>query len=416
MPRLLRAAIPAAVLSAMATHAHAQQDERIGNVDVHLQADSARGTDLGFAMLRPAGGAVSGAVSGAVVWACGGDPAGLAAGVYVDRADGDTSAVRLVWRFDQDPPDTTAVRWGYTVDLLSSEDAAPLTRRARTAETLTLRVLDGPAAVYTYALAGVDSALHRLGCGASEETSPGRAGTATLSRLLGLVEGPDPEVVTSLGVEEAPRPRNMTDLGRRLQRNYPPLMRDAGLGGDVVLRFRVLEDGRVDSASVHVLSSSREQFDEPTVRSVRSLVFDPSRVNGRPVKVWTMLPIQWAVDGPSADPNPRLRTEARLAMVDFVLRNYPEALRKSCVEGQVAVHFRVQQDGRPDPASVAVAGASHEAFADVALRAVPQLRYDLPPPPADGQPVNDQVTETILFRVPTDCPDTPPDERGSGPR
>lgn len=401
MPRLFRAAIPAVVLSAMATQAHAQQDERIGNVDVHLQADSARGTDLGFAMLRPAGGAVS----GAVVWACGGDPAGLAAGVYVDRADGDTSAVRLAWRFDQDPPDTTTVRRGWTVDLLSSEDAAPLTRRARTAETLTLRVLDGAAAEYAYALPGVDGALHRLGCGASDETSPGRAGTATLSSLLAL--GPDPESPTSLGVEEEPRPRNMSGLGRTLQRNYPPLMRDAGLGGDVVLRFRVLEDGRVDSASVHVLSSSREPFVYPSIRSVRSLVFDPSRVNGRPVKVWTMLPIVWATADP-ADPDPRLRTEARLAMVDFVLRNYPEAQRKSCVEGEVSVHLRVQPDGRPDPASVAVAGASHEAFADVALRGVPQLRYDLPPPPADGQPANDQVTETILFRVPTDCRDTPP--------
>jgi TonB family protein len=409
VPRLLRAAIPAVLLSALATHAHAQQDERIGEVDVHLQADSAAGTDFGFAMLRPAGGAVP----GALVWACGGDPAGLAAGVYVDRTDGDTSAVRVAWRFDQDPPDTTALRGGYTVDLLSREDAASLTRRARTGKTLALHVLGGAAAEYTYALAGVDSALHRLGCGASGETGAGRAGSATLLRLLALAEGPDPKILSGLGVEEDLRPRNMNALSRQLQRNYPPLLRSAGVGGDVVLRFRVLENGRVDSASVQVLSSSTEQFNEPSTRSVRSLAFDPARVNGRPVKAWTVLPIRFATERPQADPNPRLQLDARLDMVSFVLRSYPVALRESCVEGQVVARFRVQSDGRPDLASIQISSSSHEALAEVALRVVPHLRYDMPAPRADGQPVNDEVSETIQFLVAPDCRDTAPGARGN---
>lgn len=407
MPRLLRAVVPAALLGAMATQAHAQQDERIGNVDVHVQADSARGTDYGFAMLRPAGGAVP----GALVWACGGDPAGVSAGVYVDRAEGDTSAVRVAWRFDQDPADTAALRGGYSVDLLREEEAAPFTRRARTAQTLTLHVLNGLPAQYTYALTGVDSALHRLGCGRGEETSAGRAGSATLVRLIALVDSLDPEIVSRLAVEEDPRPLNMADLGRRLQRNYPPALRDSAVNGDVVLRFRVLEDGRVDSATVQVVSSGQEGFNEPSVRSARSLRFDPARVNGRPVKVWTLLPISFRSGDPAPPPNPRLRMDARMNVVDFVLRNYPRPQRDSCVEGQVVLRFRAQPDGRPDPASIQIASSSHEAFAEVALRAAPQLRYDMPPPPADGQPVNDQVSETILFRVPTDCPDTPPDER-----
>lgn len=405
MPRLLRAAIPAVVLGVMAAPAHAQQDERIGGVDVHLQADSAAGTDLGFAVLRPDGGALD----GAVVWACAGSPAGLAAGVYLDRDPGDTASVDVAWRFDQDPPDTTGLRSGATVELLANEDASALTRRARTARTLTLRVLDARIAEYTYTLAGVDSALHRLGCGGDAEPGRIRAGTSTLRSLVGLVEGPDPKIVSGLGVEEAIRARNVSTFTRYLERNYPPLMRDAGVVGDVVLRFRVLEDGSVDSASVQVLSSSHERFDDPSVRSARILAFHPARVNGRPVKVWTILPIRFqpGLDSPPG-PDPRLRSDSRTDLVDFVVRNHPAALRDACVPGQVDVRFRVQANGRPDPASVEVSRSSHALLNDVAIRAVGQLRYDMPPPPADGQPVNDQVSETIRFLLPSDCqPKTP---------
>lgn len=411
-PRLLRAAIPAAVLSALATHAHAQQDERIGNVDVHLQADSAAGTDLGFAMLRPDGGVAGGAIDGALVWACAGDPAGLAAGVYLDRGPEDTASVNVAWRFDQDPPDTTELRPGGTVDLLRNEDAAPLIRRARTAERLTLHVLNGPAAEHTYTLAGVDSALHRLGCGAGAEPGARPAGTSTLLRLMGMADGPDPETVTGLGVEEDPRPRNVSTFTRHMERNYPPLMRDAGVTGDVILRFRVLDDGRVDSASVQVLSSSHEQFDGPSIRSARVLTFHPARVNGRPVKVWSVLPINFQSGDSRPTSTPRLRSDSRMDLVYFVLRNYPPALRDSCVEGQVVVRFRVQANGQPDPESVEISSSSHALMSDVALRAVPRLRYEMPPPPADGQPVNDQASETIRFVRSPQCQETAPGASG----
>lgn len=396
-PRLLRAAIPAAVLSVLATHAYAQQDERIGNVDVHFQADSAVGTDLGFAVLRPDGVAVGGAIGGALVWACAGDPAGLAAGVYLGRGREDTASVDVAWRFDQDPPDTAGLRLGAAVDLLRNEDTAPFTRRARTAERLTLHVLNGPAAEYAYTLAGVDSALHRLGCGAGAEPGARPAGTVTLLRLLAVV-GEDRKTVSGLGVEELPRIRNAATFTRYLERNYPPLMRDAGVTGDVVLRFRVLRDGSVDSASVQVLSSSEEGFDAPSIRSVRVLSFHPARVNGRPVKMWTVLPIRFQ-PGPESPPgpNPRLRSESRMGLVDFVQGNSPPAMRDACVEGQAVVRFRVQANGQPDPASIEISSSSHELLNDVVIRAVPRLRYEMPPPPAEGQPVNDQVSETIRF-------------------
>jgi TonB family protein len=94
-------------------------------------------------------------------------------------------------------------------------------------------------------------------------------------------------------VEEQPAPTNIAELRRQLERNYPPLLRDAGVVGTVQVRFRVLENGTVDVPSITVTSSTHEGFDEPSIRSVQRLRFRPAKVNNRPVKVWVELPIQW---------------------------------------------------------------------------------------------------------------------------
>jgi protein TonB len=110
------------------------------------------------------------------------------------------------------------------------------------------------------------------------------------------VTPPDEGTYELSAVEEQPRPRNIADLRRQLERNYPPLLRDARVTGTVQVRMRVMEDGTVDPSSIQVTSSSHEQFNDPTIRSVQRLRFSPAKVNGRPVKVWVELPIQWTVN------------------------------------------------------------------------------------------------------------------------
>ena len=106
---------------------------------------------------------------------------------------------------------------------------------------------------------------------------------------------PDEGTYELSAVEELPRLQNSSDFARQLARNYPPLLRDAGVTGTVTVRFRVLEDGRVDGESIQVTNSTHEQFNDPTIRAVRAMRFRPARVNGRPVKVWVDQPIQWTV-------------------------------------------------------------------------------------------------------------------------
>jgi periplasmic protein TonB len=106
---------------------------------------------------------------------------------------------------------------------------------------------------------------------------------------------PDEGTYELSAVEELPSVTNRSDFARNLQRNYPPLLRDAGVAGTVNVRFRVLEDGRVDGESIEVTNSTHEQFNDPAIRAVRALRFRPAKVNGRPVKVWVEQPITFQV-------------------------------------------------------------------------------------------------------------------------
>lgn len=96
-------------------------------------------------------------------------------------------------------------------------------------------------------------------------------------------------------VERAPRLLNGDELARELSRRYPPLLRDAGVGGSVQVRFRILPDGSVDPGSPRVTSATHDMFVEPTLAAVRGLRFEPATVHGRPVRLWVELPIEWAV-------------------------------------------------------------------------------------------------------------------------
>ena len=98
-------------------------------------------------------------------------------------------------------------------------------------------------------------------------------------------------------VEEKPSPRNPADVMRYVERNYPPLLRDAGVGGTVVLKFQVNEDGTVAASTIEVVSSENEQFSDVAKKAVERMRFRPAKVNDRAVKVLVTLPITFQAPG-----------------------------------------------------------------------------------------------------------------------
>lgn len=109
-------------------------------------------------------------------------------------------------------------------------------------------------------------------------------------------QAPDEGTYELSAVEEQPELSNRSEVARQLSRNYPPLLRDAGVAGSVTIRMRVNEDGRVDAESISIENSTHEAFDDAAKRVVERMRFRPAKVGGRAVKVWVTLPVAFQLE------------------------------------------------------------------------------------------------------------------------
>jgi TonB family protein len=80
---------------------------------------------------------------------------------------------------------------------------------------------------------------------------------------------------------------------------YPEELWDEGVEGTALLRIRVTDTGVVDSIEVE-RSSGHEGLDEAAVDGARDLRFQPGRRNGKRVRMWASIPVEF-----SARPRPR---------------------------------------------------------------------------------------------------------------
>jgi periplasmic protein TonB len=73
-------------------------------------------------------------------------------------------------------------------------------------------------------------------------------------------------------------------------RNYPPTLRDAGMGGTVVIWFFVDEHGRVARLQLSRTSGICE-LDVAGMNIASIMRFSPAGLNDTPVAVWVEIPI-----------------------------------------------------------------------------------------------------------------------------
>lgn len=76
---------------------------------------------------------------------------------------------------------------------------------------------------------------------------------------------------------------------------YPDALRDAGIGGRVVLRFVVDTLGRVEPATVETTSASDPRFGEAARRAIGGLRFRPAEAGGRRVRQLVELPFDFVI-------------------------------------------------------------------------------------------------------------------------
>jgi|GEM_PF-2567154 len=103
-------------------------------------------------------------------------------------------------------------------------------------------------------------------------------------------------------VDEEPVLLNGGEMQRQIARLYPPALRDSGVAGRVVVRFRILEDGTVAPESITVEEATNAAFAVPSATATARMRFSPAKVGGRPVKVWVSIPIYFSTVGPAPRP------------------------------------------------------------------------------------------------------------------
>jgi len=114
---------------------------------------------------------------------------------------------------------------------------------------------------------------------------------------------PPPPTATTLDIAAAPtftpmtvRPeiKNRSEVIQAMERGYPPILRDAGIGGQVLVWFFINEQGRVIDNRV-ANSSGNAQLDEAALRVASIYEFTPALNRDQIVPVWVQIPITFQV-------------------------------------------------------------------------------------------------------------------------
>ncbi|NNM05575.1 MAG: energy transducer TonB, partial [Gemmatimonadetes bacterium] len=87
---------------------------------------------------------------------------------------------------------------------------------------------------------------------------------------------------------------NRSDVARALEEEYPPVLRDAGVGGTVQVWFFIDENGKVQKTQVN-RSSGHQALDEAALRVANEIEFTSALNEDKPVPVWISLPITFSV-------------------------------------------------------------------------------------------------------------------------
>jgi TonB family protein len=115
-----------------------------------------------------------------------------------------------------------------------------------------------------------------------------------ISGSPGVDAGPD-SAPTKDGfaiVQQMPQLLNADEVTRALVRNYPPILRDAGIGGAVVVWLLIDESGRVVKTEVQE-SSGQSALDRAALEVGELMRFSPASNRGQAVKVWVAVPVRF---------------------------------------------------------------------------------------------------------------------------
>lgn len=91
-----------------------------------------------------------------------------------------------------------------------------------------------------------------------------------------------------------PEVKNRREVEQALEREYPALLRDAGIGGTTLVWFFIDEEGSVQELQIRD-SSGHEALDQAALKVAEVIRFTPALNREKRVPVWISLPITFRV-------------------------------------------------------------------------------------------------------------------------
>lgn len=88
----------------------------------------------------------------------------------------------------------------------------------------------------------------------------------------------------------APDLKNRGEVQSALEKYYPPLLKDAGIGGTVLVWFFINDSGHVVKTLIKT-SSGHQELDHAAIKVANIMVFSPALNRDKKVPVWVALPI-----------------------------------------------------------------------------------------------------------------------------
>ena len=92
-----------------------------------------------------------------------------------------------------------------------------------------------------------------------------------------------------------PRLLNGPEMLRLLERLYPRLLKEAGIGGEILMWVWVDEQGKPTRSQINQ-SSGYPQLDDTALAIVERMEFSPAMLRDKPIGVWIGQPISFSVD------------------------------------------------------------------------------------------------------------------------
>lgn len=225
-----------------------------------------------------------------------------------------------------------------------------------------------------------------------------------------------------------PIPLNQEETAEMLREAYPPLLRDAGIGGLVSVWLYIQEDGGVGAVEVNE-SSGHEVLDEAGLRVAEQMRFEPARNRGDEVAVWVSIPVRFELDSSPDAPRPSVRRETTLpppvevpppppsgsdaegpvfiphdeppelsdpdALQQATREHYPALLRDAGIGGTTTAWLHIDAEGRVQEVRVNEA-SGQENLDQAALRVARDLEFS--PARNRGEAVAVWVSIPIRFQ------------------